>query len=80
MTNKIKELLSKDYVIVCDTNVYLRLYDYSPEFASFAIECLDQVKDFIQITYMTFLEYNKHYHEKYSMKIRNALRLCRRSE
>lgn len=61
----IKALLDKNYTIVCDTNVFLRLYDYSPAFTFFAVNCLNAVKDKIVITCTTNLEYEKHYRGKY---------------
>lgn len=66
MNYSIKDLISQNYIIVCDTNVYLRLYDYSPEFTEFAITCLDKIKTHLKIAYMTCLEYNKHYRGKYN--------------
>lgn len=65
MQESIKALLDKDYIVICDTNVYLRIYDYSPEFAYFAIECLKKIQSHIKIPYTTFKEYNKHYRAKY---------------
>lgn len=55
-----------NYRIICDTNVLLRLYDYSPEFAFFAIKCLNTVQGDISITYTTQLEYEKHHRGKYN--------------
>ncbi len=65
MEESIKTLLEKDYIVICDTNVYLRIYDYSPEFAYFAIECLKKIQNYIKIPFTTFKEYNKHYRAKY---------------
>ena len=62
----IKTLLESNYTIFCDTNVYLRIYDYSPEFADFAINCLLSVKDSLYLTHTSFLEYKKHYMSKYA--------------
>lgn len=61
----IKSIISNDYTIICDTNVFLRLYDYSPEFVSFAIECLKRIENCMKITYTTRIEFNKHYRQKY---------------
>lgn len=63
--SSVKMLLEENYIIVCDINVYLRIYDYSPEFAEFAIACLSAIKDFLYMTYTSFLEYKKHYIGKY---------------
>lgn len=62
----IKELINNNHTIICDTNVLLRIYDYSPEFADFAIKCLDSVSECLFLTYTTFLEYKKHYMSKYA--------------
>lgn len=48
MQVSIKALMEKDYIVICDTNVYLRIYDYSPEFANFAIECLKKIQNHIK--------------------------------
>lgn len=65
MQVSIKALMEKDYIVICDTNVYLRIYDYSPEFANFAIECLKKIQNHIKIPFTTYKEYNKHYRAKY---------------
>lgn len=62
----LKELIDRGYVVFCDTNVYLRIYDYSPEFAVFAINCLSEIKESLYLTYTSFLEYKKHYMSKYA--------------
>ncbi len=62
----IKEILESGAVVICDTNVYLRLYDYSPQFAAFGIQCLSAIKDSLMVTYTTSLEYKKHYRGKYA--------------
>lgn len=63
---QIKELVDNGYVVFCDTNVYLRIYDYSPEFADFAIKCLSEISKSLYLTYTSFLEYKKHYMGKYA--------------
>lgn len=62
----IKKLIDMGYVVFCDTNVYLRIYDYSPEFADFAIKCLFEIKESLYLTRTSFLEYEKHYMAKYA--------------
>ncbi len=64
--NTIKKLIDMGYVVFCDTNVYLRIYDYSPEFADFAIKCLFEIKESLYLTRTSFLEYEKHYMAKYA--------------
>lgn len=60
-TIDIAALLNDGYIIVCDTNVYLGLYRFSPDYANFALECLNAVKDFIRLPYTVKIEYERHY-------------------
>jgi predicted nucleic acid-binding protein len=65
--NLLMENISQNrIVIICDTNVFLRIYDYSPEFTDFALKCLKSIKPNLVITYTTNLEYLNHYRGKYS--------------
>ena len=50
----IKKMIDMGYVVFCDTNVYLRIYDYSPEFADFAIKCLFEIKESLFNTNFVF--------------------------
>ena len=52
---KINELIEQDYLIVVDTNVLLGLYRLSPDYADFALKCLEKIKSFIRIPYDYFL-------------------------
>lgn len=61
----ISELLSSNYIIVCDTNVYLGLYRLSPDYANFALECLKKVKDYLMLPYTVKIEYKRHYNNLY---------------
>lgn len=45
---KINELIEQDYLIVVDTNVLLGLYRLSPDYADFALKCLEKIKSFIR--------------------------------
>ena len=49
---KINELIEQDYLIVVDTNVLLGLYRLSPDYADFALKCLEKIKSFIRIPYV----------------------------
>ncbi len=55
----IGKLLTNDYVIVCDTNVYLGLYRHSPDYANFALECLREIEEHIVLPYTTKIEFNR---------------------
>ena len=70
----INDLISaSDYIIIPDTNVFLNVYCYSPEFSEFALECLRKVSDAIYLPSTVRLEYEKHYRGEFSnMKKRVA--------
>lgn len=56
----IYELLKGNYVIICDTNVYLGLYGLSPDYANFALECLKSLKEYLILPYTVKIEYKRH--------------------
>jgi len=66
----IKQLIeNENYIVICDTNVYLNIYRYSPEFSEFAIQCMQTVKSSIILPSTIRLEYLKHYRSEFgSMK------------
>ncbi|PGX23258.1 hypothetical protein COE08_00850 [Priestia megaterium] len=66
----VAKLIAEDYVIVCDTNVYLGLYRFSPDYANFALDCLRAVQAHIMIPYTVKIEYNKH--QRSSFKLRQG--------
>ncbi|MDO4536195.1 MAG: PIN domain-containing protein [Clostridium perfringens] len=49
MEKKFEEFLGNDAIIVFDTNVYLNLYEYSPEIADKFIEAIYNIEDSIYI-------------------------------
>lgn len=61
----IKKELDEGAIIICDTNVFLRLYDYSPEYSKFALDCLESIENNMRVTYTTKIEFEKHYLKKY---------------
>lgn len=61
MANNIKDLIQQGYVVVCDTNVYLHIYRYSPEFSDFALQCMKCVLPSIIVPSTVKLEFLKHY-------------------
>ncbi|KIU11765.1 PIN-like domain-containing protein [Bacillus subtilis] len=72
----IAKLIADNYVIVCDTNVYLGLYRFSPDFANFALDCLRKIQAHIMIPYTVKIEYDKHYHALFKRrqgKIENSI-------
>lgn len=58
-------LVSSNYKIVCDTNVYLGLYRFSPDYANFALDCLKKVQHHIMLPYTVKIEFIKHYRALY---------------
>ncbi|MCA4157883.1 PIN-like domain-containing protein [Priestia megaterium] len=64
----VAELIAEDYVIVCDTNVYLGLYRFSPDYANFALDCLRAVQAHIMIPYTVKIEYNKHQRSEFKLR------------
>lgn len=54
-------LESENYLIVCDTNVFLHAYKVSPDFSKFILECLRSVKEFIVLPTTVRIEYENHY-------------------
>lgn len=65
-TVDIKNLLLQNYFIVCDTNVFLGLYRNSPDYAAFALECLQQVKKKILIPNTVRVEFTRHSRSMFS--------------
>lgn len=55
-----KNLESGKAIIVCDANVYLHVYSYSPDYSEFAVACLDAIKDYLIMPSMIEIEYTKH--------------------
>ncbi|NFL38782.1 PIN domain-containing protein [Clostridium botulinum] len=62
----IKHLIeNENYIVVCDTNVYLNIYRYSPEFSEFAMQCMQAVQTSIILPSTVRLEYLKHYRSEF---------------
>lgn len=57
----VADLIDHNYVVICDTNVYLGLYRFSPDYANFALECLNSVQTKIILPYTVKVEYLRHY-------------------
>ena len=71
MANKGNQINIKDVidnskaVIILDTNVFLNIYRYSPEFTEFALDCIKTVMNHIVIPSVVDLEYKKHRKESF---------------
>lgn len=54
----IKETLERgNTIIVCDTNVYLHVYSYSPNYSEYALSCLNMIKDYLYMPSVIEIEY-----------------------
>lgn len=77
----IKELLqNKNYIVVLDANILLKIYRSSPDYAEFVLECLNSIKDYICIPFNVQWEYEKHRKDEYAKKVKsieNSAELCR---
>ncbi len=72
----VAKLIENNYVIVLDTNVYLGLYRFSPDFANFALDCLQKIQEHIMLPYTVKVEYYKHNHAIFKRrqdKIENSI-------
>lgn len=61
MAIDIKYLIDENHIIICDTNVYLHIYRYSPEFSDFALRCMQAVYSAIVLPSTVKYEFLKHY-------------------
>ena len=47
-SNDIQQLIDDGYLVICDTNVFLHIYRYSPEFSDFALRCVQTISQSIE--------------------------------
>ncbi|MHB1153518.1 MAG: PIN-like domain-containing protein [Eubacteriales bacterium] len=66
MAVDIKRLIDKNYIVICDTNVYLHIYRYSPEFSDFALRCMQAIRPMIVLPSTVKYEFLKHYRPYFS--------------
>lgn len=79
MMKTIKEKLeAKQTIVVCDANVFLEIYSYSPGYCEYALSCLEAVKDYIVMPSMVEIEYTKHF-QKMFRKMNNRINDARKS-
>ena len=71
MPVNIKELIDNGYIVICDTNVYLHIYRFSPEFSDFALRCMQAIQSGIIMPSTVRYEFLKHYRGYFS-KNRNS--------
>lgn len=69
---EIKELLqNKNYIVVLDANILLKIYRSSPDYTEFVLACLDSIKDYVCIPFNVYWEYEKHRKDAYRKKIKS---------
>jgi len=62
----INEFITRDdSIIVLDTNVYLHIYAFSPEYAEYALNCLKKISDKVYVPYMVRCEYDRHKNQEF---------------
>lgn len=62
----IKESLDKgNYSIILDTNVFLHIYQYSPDYCKFALDCLSVIKEHIILPSFVQVEFSRHSHKSF---------------
>jgi rRNA-processing protein FCF1 len=69
--------LNDNCIIVCDTNVYLNLYEYSPEAADFFVSLLELIKQKIILPDTVYREFKKNHkksHGRQLKKLENAFK------
>ena len=62
-------------IVVCDTNVYLNIYLYSPEYANYSIKCLNAIKEYLFMPSVVEVEFLINYdlcYKKMSSRVKNA--------
>lgn len=65
----IKNLLEKKkYVIVLDTNILLKIYRASPDYAEYMLACLSKICDYVWLPNNVSWEYEKHRTDEYNNK------------
>lgn len=76
MQEKIRNILANNGIIVLDTNVYLNIYDRSPEYSEFSIRVLNSVKEHILMPSTVRREYFKHYKECFNRQKKKVQKSC----
>ena len=64
----VAELLDENYIIICDTNVFLGPYRFSPDYANFAVNCLERIQEHIVVPYTVLVEFRKHHRTLYARR------------
>lgn len=76
MKDLIERILNNNGVIILDTNVYLKIYERSPEFSEFSIEVLDKVKDYIIVPSTVKREFLKNHNSCFNKQYARVKNAC----
>ena len=69
----IKDLLqNQNYMVVLDANILLKIYRSSPDYAEFALACLDSIKNYVCLPFNVYWEYEKHRNDAYNKKVKSV--------
>lgn len=71
----IKKLIEENHIIICDTNVFLHIYRYSPEFSEFALRCMQAIYPSIVIPSTVRYEFLKHYRANFAKMAKRVHRV-----
>ena len=80
MKDTVENILNNDGIIVLDTNVYLNIYDRSPEFSAFSISVLESIKDKIILPSTVKREFLKNYKACYNRQIKKVEKAWQKCE
>ena len=76
MKEKIERILNTNGIVVLDTNVYLNIYDRSPEFSGFSIEVLNSIKDTVYLPQIVKNEFLKNHRECFNRQKKKVEKAC----
>lgn len=63
-----KMLEDGNTIVVFDTNIYLNLYRYSPDWVEFLFRCVDLIKSYIIVPQMIYIEFCKNHRALFSKR------------
>lgn len=78
MKEKIKKIIENSGLIVLDTNVYLNIYDCSPEFSNFSLKVLNSIKNSIILPCTVKREFFKNHFECFNRQRKRVDTACKR--
>lgn len=76
MKDKIKNILDNGGVIIFDTNVYLNIYDRSPEYSNFSLKVIDSIKDRVWIPCTVKREFYRNYRACFGRQRKKVENAC----